>query len=343
MIFLNSAIEICEIQNELGGSFVFEHPWGASSWIQDKVTKLLSKPGMWLARGDQCMFGLRDQNQEIMQKRTGFLTNNETVFKALNISCIKDHEHRHVLSGRSKQAAEYPDLLVDSILRAYKQSLGAKLQGDTLEKYSPCSLRSAIDSQWVDSGNNEEWLGLVDFNNPRYVCSRTAVLSPDESEDFQAERIMSLYPTVLAMSDDEVPADEEGARGLNRENEKPDENNEPTDEAEPDPSRRKNLIYEISKAHRGLGHPDKPRFLKILKAAGASDLVIRLARQYNCLQCAASTRPKAWRRAAPPRELETNEVVGVDTITLKHGGNGEKIDCLNIVCWGSRVFNWSFP
>ena len=38
--------------------------------------------------------------------------------------------------------------------------------------------------------------------------------------------------------------------------------------------------------------------------------------------------------AAPPRELEFNQVVGIDTVTIKH--HDVIIKCINIVCWGTR-------
>eukprot|EP00435_Cladocopium_sp_Y103_P070350 s367_g35.t1 len=100
------------------------------------------------------------------------------------------------------------------------------------------------------------------------------------------------------------------------------------------PQQRKALAYEIDKAHKGMGHPHHSRFLRILKLGGASNATMALAKMYECSQCRENARPKPWRRAAPPRELKFNEVVGIDTFTLKHFDHS--IKCLNVICWGTR-------
>lgn len=100
------------------------------------------------------------------------------------------------------------------------------------------------------------------------------------------------------------------------------------------PQQRRALNNELHKAHRGLGHPNRDRFYRILKLGGANNAVLGLAKQFTCSQCQEDARPKPWRRAAPPRELTFNELVGIDTFTLKH--HDTTIKCLNVVCWGTR-------
>ena len=56
LILLQFAIAVCELQKDIGGYFLHEHPWGADSWLDSRVTDLLKKPNVWLARGDQCRF-----------------------------------------------------------------------------------------------------------------------------------------------------------------------------------------------------------------------------------------------------------------------------------------------
>ena len=98
--------------------------------------------------------------------------------------------------------------------------------------------------------------------------------------------------------------------------------------------RRRSLLREIEKAHKGMGHPHQDRFLRILKAGGASPPICSLAKTYVCSQCHENQRPKPWRRAAPPRDLAFNEVVGIDCLTVKHFSI--PIKCLNIEDWGTR-------
>lgn len=77
------------------------------------------------------MFGLVDQSGDFMRKRSGFLTNNLEIAKALNLTCDKTHDHRHVMGrargasmNRSRLAQKYPRALVLTILGAYAISVG---------------------------------------------------------------------------------------------------------------------------------------------------------------------------------------------------------------------------
>jgi hypothetical protein len=91
----------------------------------------------------------------------------------------------------------------------------------------------------------------------------------------------------------------------------------------------------VRRAHEGLGHPGNDRLARILKDAKASEEAINLAKNLKCPVCErhAATRPA--RRAAPPKQLHVNQVVGVDTIYLPDH-QGKRRMALNIVDWASR-------
>ena len=91
----------------------------------------------------------------------------------------------------------------------------------------------------------------------------------------------------------------------------------------------------VRRAHEGLGHPGNERLARILKDAKASTEAINLAKNLTCSVCEkhAATRPA--RRAAPPKQLHVNQIVGVDTIYLPDHG-GKRRMALNIVDWASR-------
>jgi hypothetical protein len=91
----------------------------------------------------------------------------------------------------------------------------------------------------------------------------------------------------------------------------------------------------VRRAHEGLGHPGNDRLARILKDAKASEEAINLAKNLKCSVCErhAATRPA--RRAAPPKQLHVNQVVGVDTIYLPDH-QGKRRMALNIVDWASR-------
>lgn len=80
--------------------YVFEHPWGASSWSEKCVQQLLARNDNYLARVDQCQFGLVSTAGNPARKRSGFLTNNSQIAAALTVTCHRDHTHK-VNMGRA--------------------------------------------------------------------------------------------------------------------------------------------------------------------------------------------------------------------------------------------------
>ena len=88
----------------------------------------------------------------------------------------------------------------------------------------------------------------------------------------------------------------------------------------------------IRRAHEGLGHPHKERFLKILKYSKANEEVMAAARAFECTACQRNSRVKPARRACPPREIQINEVVGADLIYLTTP-DGTTRPALNLIDW----------
>lgn len=88
----------------------------------------------------------------------------------------------------------------------------------------------------------------------------------------------------------------------------------------------------LRRAHEGLGHPHRERFLKILQYSKANKEIMDAARKFECAACIRNQTVKPARRAAPPRELHTNELVGVDVVWLPTH-DGKTRPALNIVDW----------
>ena len=61
------------------------------------------------------------------------------------------------------------------------------------------------------------------------------------------------------------------------------------------PDQRRMIRNELTKAHRGMGHPNADRFVRILKLGGASAATLGLAKSFRCSQRKANSRPKTWR------------------------------------------------
>jgi len=118
---LNFAVELCLEQHRLGGVFIFEHPKSATSWKLPSLRKLREKEGILEATCHMCSFGMESCDQEGLapvKKPTRFLTNRECVKEKLDRRCAGGHRHVHLVEGRAKKAAIYPQELLDAMLDA---------------------------------------------------------------------------------------------------------------------------------------------------------------------------------------------------------------------------------
>ena len=55
---LEFCMELCEIQAEQGMYFLFEHPWTATSWKNERVKKVMDAPGVQRVKGHMCQFDM---------------------------------------------------------------------------------------------------------------------------------------------------------------------------------------------------------------------------------------------------------------------------------------------
>ena len=120
-------------------------------------------------------------------------------------------------------------------------------------------------------------------------------------------------------------------------NESSHEDGEQEDEPRrPLPGERSRTVQDlVRRAHDGLGHPHRERFLRILKEAKASDEVMKAAKDLKCSVCEKFAQTRPPRRAAPPREHGINEVLGMDTVWLPYI-RGRRRMALNVIDYSSH-------
>ena len=91
----------------------------------------------------------------------------------------------------------------------------------------------------------------------------------------------------------------------------------------------------VRKMHRGLGHPSREAFLKMLRLGGASTEAIRYAKIWECPICAASAMPQAPKRAVGlARPFGFNEHVVAD-LKYVHDARDSRFVLLSIVDAGT--------
>ena len=130
-------MEIYMVQIREGRWFLHEHPAGATSWALDEVVKVMSQEGVEVTTADQCMYGLltwdrsgRPMNARA-RKRTKFMTNCKEIGDELQRKCDGSHEHQHLMEGRARDAARYPEGLCRAICKGIcaairNQKMGVK-------------------------------------------------------------------------------------------------------------------------------------------------------------------------------------------------------------------------
>ena len=332
MILLTFAVVVCLDQHRRGKFYVFEQPWTAMSWRKKVVQRLLKLPGTYVARSDQCCFGMQDRDQNPIRKRTGFLCNSRWIARAVAKTCSKQHVHQHCVGvskgmPRAQEAARYTTPLIDAILKglAHELLIRKPLPRTDIEEHE---LFQCVFTSWPLEAQQHDCLVTI-ASDPDTVPG-VVVLPERCSIASDTGHNTSAWP--LEEDEGEAPQDMEEVG-----EEEPQDMREVGEEETIEnitEERKTQLMREIERIHRGLGHPCSAILLKILRAGRASKLTCALAKEFVCSTCQESGRPKPWRRAAPPRELAFNEVVGIDVFTLKH--QQKSMECLNIICWGSR-------
>ena len=61
---LKFVCELYEMQIKGGRYFLHEHPWGAKSWKEPCIERLLAHPGVRVVKGNMCAYGMVAQDSQ---------------------------------------------------------------------------------------------------------------------------------------------------------------------------------------------------------------------------------------------------------------------------------------
>ena len=121
--FLEFAVEMCRLQMKGGRGFVLEHPWLARSWEMEPFKSFSTELGVLMVRLDMCRYGMTSCDQDgvaPVYKPTRLLTNVGPIAEIMAKTCLGGHRHVHLISGRAKAAAIYPQALCRQMIRGYQ-------------------------------------------------------------------------------------------------------------------------------------------------------------------------------------------------------------------------------
>ena len=301
-LLLRFATQIVETILSYGGTYVFEHPLTSKAWLEREVQNIIQREDTLMVRSDQCRFGLKSVSGGLHMKPTGWLTNSEEIRRSLDKQCSHEHVHEHVIGSstggsRARLSQEYPPQLVQAIIHGYRKQLAN--QDLQLHFFDVEKVKKDLDTD-------------LNYLNAAVLEAETA---EKEKKAYPQHSAWETYHNEDDEPEDK-PRDAEAYRYLPRE-------------------RPFSLPTLIRRAHEGLGHCGNDRLARILKNARASPQAIQMVKDYHCPLCEQQKKVQPARAAAPPRELHTNSIVGVDSIFLP-GWDGRQKLALNVVCWATR-------
>ena len=293
-------IQLCELQQEMGNYFIFEHPLGARSWHVPAWRKLCHADNVNDVHVDQCMYGLRDPcNHKLYRKPTKLRTNCPHV-QCMACKCDGSHEHQVVegqvkVAGawvdRSKVAQVYPKALVSKFVWCVRQAMRER---ETEVLYS------------AGVGRQEKvFVGALETEE--VVCEgRATAGGPIRASEHGAKRATDCAATEKVLGN---PGERNRA---SREN----HDVFTSERRRSDNEKDRALIESVRRCHVNLGHPSQERFLHMLRSASASEAAVKVAKNLKCSVCDSKKGPPSRPVAKARRAESFNEQVNVDTFEL---------------------------
>eukprot|EP00435_Cladocopium_sp_Y103_P022720 s4252_g5.t1 len=111
-----TAVEVCEWQDDRGKVFLLEHPLPSKAWHEQCVQRLMQRAGVYVCHTDLCQYGMRVRELP-NKKATQWVTNSKHMAMELQKRCNGEHVHEPLMGGLAKMAAIYPAQLCKAIVR----------------------------------------------------------------------------------------------------------------------------------------------------------------------------------------------------------------------------------
>eukprot|EP00435_Cladocopium_sp_Y103_P011780 s1452_g3.t1 len=92
---------------------------------------------------------------------------------------------------------------------------------------------------------------------------------------------------------------------------------------------RQEAVRTVQRLHRGLGHPSPEALTELLESRGASETILKCAREYKCVACARYKKPDGIAPSSLPKAKEFNERLQADVLWFKI--DKHKIPALSLV------------
>ena len=150
---LNFAVEVCQVQRRAGRGFLMEHPQAATSWEVEAVKQLIAETDVQTTVLDMCRFGMQAVDRDgpgLVRKSTQVVSDVEELISILSQRCLGAHRHVHLVGGKARAAAIYPEKLCNAVVkgvRLWRVRVRDNFQG-AIEFEHPelCDCRNHVDT-----------------------------------------------------------------------------------------------------------------------------------------------------------------------------------------------------
>ncbi len=291
-----------------GRKVLVENPWASELWLTIPMDKLIqqapqdaeSGEPLELIRGDQCEYGLCDQQSGLPHlKPTGFLTASPGVKKQLSRRCQGLHVHQPLEGGRrTKEAQQWPERLCKAMLDGFLAELHER------------TVMAAFHEAAVEEEEESYDLGSLDY--------------------VQDGNDLAKQPQIAIKED---------AYEISRQEQMEEVNNLDVMEAESERKRKwlkapREVRIAIRRLHCMMGHLSNSAMLQLLRTAGASQQACESARHFACETCRKRQpvqRPPVTRE---PNKLTFNHEISCDCFEVKDSA-GNRHTILSVICLGT--------
>ena len=119
------AVQCAELQLELGGDIVFEHPKYSDMWGDQAMRPMMTNYWTYVVELDMCRYGLRAKsNGGLHRKPTSLLVSGPNYGKWLGRTCKGGHEHTPTAGQDTKAAGVYSQAFCRAVVKAFADKSG---------------------------------------------------------------------------------------------------------------------------------------------------------------------------------------------------------------------------
>ena len=293
-----------------GRKFLVENPWPSELWNTLCMDKLICEAPMdvetgeplELVRGDQCEFGLCDQQNGLPHlKPTGFMTASSGIKNNVQRRCNGNHTHQPLEGGRRTRLAQHwPQALCRAIINGLLDDLHSRT---VFAAFHEASTEEA-DHDGVD-------LGSLDYIYDEDDMSRDPIIS-QRVDAHELQRIEAM---------EEMP--------------------NPPDLMELEATRKfkwlrapRETRVALRRLHHMIGHGSNSAMLQLLRTAGASSEACEAVRHFACETCRKREPVKKPPVVKEHNKMVFNYEISADCFEI-HDAAGNRHTVLSVICLGT--------